>query len=111
MAPSSPSLSACHGAVLPIIERLHTSGASREYPPSGGVDAWWCPELPIDERIPESNSAMAGHTMTVECEGTPIPGVSWRVQDLETGTVVDQVVTDLDGVAGLDRLEEEQNRG
>ena len=72
----------------------------------GGVDAWWCPDLPIDERVPESNSAMAGHTMTVECEGTPIPGVSWRVQDLETGTVVDQVVTNLDGVAGLDRLEE-----
>lgn len=72
----------------------------------GGVDAWWCPDIPVAEEVASPEKALVAHTLTVECAGTPMAWVSWQVVDLESGAVVDEVITDQDGVARLDRLVE-----
>ncbi len=72
----------------------------------GGVDVWWCPALPLDEEAPAPANALLGHTLTVECGGQPVAWVTWQVKELEGGVVVDQVLTDQEGVARLDRLAE-----
>ena len=73
----------------------------------GGVDVWWCPDIPVAEDAAGMGGDLTAHTLTVECGGRPLAGLAWSVVDLESGVVVDEVVTDLDGVARLDRLQED----
>ena len=70
----------------------------------GGVDAWWCPGLPLNEQRHFGDPSLAGHTLTVQCEGIPVPGMSWEVVEVTTGILVDEVFTDAQGVAHMEGL-------
>lgn len=71
----------------------------------GGVDAWWCADVPLDEAtLTHAGEFLEGHTLTVLCGVEPIGGVQWTIQDAKTGSVLTQFSTDSLGVAKMSAL-------
>lgn len=103
-----------------ILSTLNTSGnewALAPHPTSGGwlasdgldghggVDPWWVPTLPEGKQNEEQKlEYLEGHVLTIRCDGRPLEGVEWTLEDARTGMPVTQLVSNTEGRVALDGL-------
>lgn len=71
---------------------------------AGGVDPWWCADIPLGTEVPDEAPDWSGHTMVFLCSGQPAQGTVWAVEDAISGTPVLRMMTDADGAMSMDRL-------
>ena len=71
---------------------------------AGGVDPWWCADIPLGTEVPEAAPDWSGHTMVFLCSGQPAEGTVWAVEDAATGTPMLRMMTDAQGSMSMDRL-------
>ena len=82
---------------------LATDGRAGE----GGVDPWWIRSLPGacgEDTTAGMPITLDGHALTVRCEGQPIAGVRWSLEDAGTSMPVRELISDAEGRVALDGL-------
>lgn len=72
---------------------------------AGGLDPWWCPQIPVGAEMPEAlgGGRLTGHTLEVTCRGERIKGLAWQVS-LESGFPVGRFKPGTDGLTDLGAL-------